>query len=107
MATKSVNERRFTIRTTDSFVFGEKQCRAQAGDTLLCDRDKLPTRGDMVVTVRHDGSGAIWRCDVPAFGRAGEPYFFGFEKDGGDVVFFESKSFQVCGVVIDSRPAAA
>lgn len=105
MATESVVERRFTIPTTDGFTYGETQRRAQAGDTLLCDCEKLPTRGDMVVTVRHDGSGAIWRCDVPPLGQPGEPYAFGFEKDNGDVVFFESRSFAACGVVIDSRRA--
>ena len=105
MASESVATRRFTTPTKDSFTYRGKQC--QAGDILLCDPDELPAQGDMVVTIRHDGSGAIWRCDVPAFGNPGDPYAFGIEQENGDVVFFESHTFQACGVVIDSRPAVA
>ncbi|MFT3792047.1 MAG: hypothetical protein QM741_13435 [Rudaea sp.] len=87
----------FTMPAGNSFTF-DSGLSISEGDLLVCDRDRLPARGDVVVMMRKGRKPFARQCDIPPFDVGKKKWSFGHCADD-EMYLFNSEDFALIGVV--------
>ena len=92
-----LNGNGFTMTAGNDYFFNKKH-DYKHGDVLVCDRDRVPKKGDVVVMMREGKKPFARRCDVPPAGGTPGHWIFG-NTHAGETHFFRSDDYDEVGVV--------